>query len=66
MISEIETLYTRLEKLRMTPADRELAKARLEQAEAFAAAIHGAIVKLGQLLRGRGRPGKDLWGSEAL
>jgi len=52
MISEVESLYTRLDKLRMTPADRELAKARLAQAEAFAALLHAALERLGRVVRG--------------
>ncbi|MDH4096417.1 MAG: hypothetical protein OEV81_16710 [Betaproteobacteria bacterium] len=42
-ITELETFYLRLDAMRMTPADRELAKARLDQAEAFAAALHAAL-----------------------
>ena len=53
MITEIETLYTRLDKLPMTPADRELAKARLEQAEAFAEGLHALLAALGRLLPSR-------------
>lgn len=52
MISEVETLYSRLDKVRMTPADRELAKARLAQAEAFAGVLHAAIERLGRLFHG--------------
>lgn len=54
MLTELETLYTRLDKLRMTPAERELAKARLAQAEAFAAALAGAVSALGRLASHRG------------
>ena len=53
MTTEIETLYARLDKLPVTPAERALAKARLEQAEAFAAAVHAAFAGLGRLVRGR-------------
>ncbi len=52
MITEVETLYSRLDKLRMTPADRELAKARLAQAEAFAAGLHAVMERLRRLVRG--------------
>ena len=67
MISEIQTLYSRLDALRMTPADRELARARLEQAEAFAAGLHAAYARLAGLVRSR-RPSarQDLLGPEAL
>jgi len=55
MISEVETLYSRLEKLRMTSADRELAKARLAQAEAFAAGLHAIVSQLSRRVRGASR-----------
>jgi hypothetical protein len=35
-ITELETLYRRLDETRMSAADRELAKARLAQADALA------------------------------
>jgi hypothetical protein len=38
MVNEIQTLYSRLDKLPLTPADRALGKARLEQGDAIAAA----------------------------
>ena len=57
MITEIETLYTRLDKLRMTPAERELAKARLAQAEVFAEAVHAAVAALRRLIPHRGHHG---------
>ena len=79
MITEIETLYSRLEKLPMTPADRVLARARLEQAEAFAAAVHAVFSGLSRLVRGRlihdsrhpdlhpkAKRRQDLWASDAL
>ena len=50
MITEVETLYTRIEMMRMTPAERELARARLEQAEAFAEAVHAAVTGLRKLV----------------
>ncbi|HEX5092266.1 MAG TPA: hypothetical protein VFV84_06200 [Burkholderiales bacterium] len=62
MITEIESLYSRLDRLPVTPAERALAKARLEQAEAFAAAVQGAVAKLSQLVRGRRHKGQGLWG----
>lgn len=56
--TELETLYDRLDKIRMTPADRALAKVRLAQAEAFAEAVHGVVAALKRLLPGQG--GKPL------
>jgi hypothetical protein len=50
MITELEALYKRLDEMRMTPADRELAKARLAQAEAFVAAFEGALARLARLI----------------
>ena len=55
MITEIEALYTRLEQLRLTPADRALARARLEQAEAFAAGLHCVATAVRKLLSARAR-----------
>ena len=55
MITETETLYLRLETLRMTPAERVLARAHLEQAEAFAAAMHRAMTAVKKLLSARSR-----------
>jgi hypothetical protein len=49
MTTEIEALFARLEKMRMTPADRELAKARLAQADAFAAALLASLSWLRRL-----------------
>jgi len=56
--TELEAFYDRLDKIRMTPADRALAKVRMAQAEAFAAAVHGAMTALNKLLRRRS--GKQL------
>jgi hypothetical protein len=53
MITEVETLYDRLDRMRMSPADRHLAKASLEQAEAFAEFLHRALHALTRLSRGR-------------
>jgi hypothetical protein len=57
MMTEIETLYSRLEKLRMTPADRALAAAHLAQAEAFAATMHSALAALRRLIPARNHRG---------
>jgi len=50
MITELDVLYKRIDEMSMTPADRELAKARLAQAEALAAAFEGALTKLARLI----------------
>jgi hypothetical protein len=51
MITEIETLYARLDKMRLTTADRHLAKARLAQAEALADLLHRALASVARLTR---------------
>lgn len=56
--TELETFYDRLDKIRMTPADRALAKVRLAQAEKFAAAVYGLVTALKKLLPGQS--GKQL------
>jgi hypothetical protein len=53
MISEIETLYQRLDEMRMTPADRHMAKVQLARAEALADLLHQAATGLARLLRAR-------------
>ena len=53
MISEIETLYQRLDEMRMTPADRHMAKVQLARAEALADLLHQATTGLARLLRAR-------------
>jgi hypothetical protein len=53
MVTELEALYTRLDKIRMTEADRHMARASLEQAEALADALMGAIALLRRVTRGR-------------
>ena len=50
MITELETLYKRLDEMTMTPADRELAKAHLAQAEALAATFQRALAGLARLI----------------
>lgn len=62
--TELEAFYDRLDKIRMTPADRELAKARLAQAEAFAAALHAAVAAVRKLFSVH--IGQDLSAPEAL
>lgn len=67
MITELEALYKRLDEMHMTPADRELAKARLAQAEALARAFEGALAKFARLIgahsarapRTLGLPGRE-------
>ena len=53
MISKIETLYRRLDEVRMTPADRHMAKVQLARAEALADLLHKAATGLARLLRVR-------------
>ncbi len=64
MTTEIEALFAHLDRMRMTPAERELAKARLEQAEAFAAALHAAVAAVKKLFPAHN--GQDLSAPEAL
>lgn len=67
MITELDVLYQRLDQMNMTPADRELAKARLAQADALAAAFQGAVATLARLIgaqsdrapRTLGLPGRE-------
>lgn len=56
MISELETLFKRLDEMRMSPAERNLAKARLMQAEAIAHGLQAALKALGRLIPGRSAP----------
>ena len=53
MISEIETLYQRLDEMRMTTADRHMAKVQLARAEALTDLLHKAATGLALLLRAR-------------
>jgi len=53
MITELETLYRRLDEMRMSAADRELAKARLAQADALAQFVLAAVAALRRLTRVR-------------
>lgn len=57
-ITELEVFYRRLDAMQMSPAERTMAKARLEQAENFAAAVHGVVTALKKLLPGQS--GKQL------
>lgn len=70
-LSELETLYSRLDSVRMSPAEHALARARLEQAEAFASALHAAARAVKRLAAGitarRARQTRqDVLGSEPL
>lgn len=56
--TELDAFYDRLDKIRMTPADRALAKVRLAQAENFAASLHRLVTALKKLLPGQS--GKQL------
>jgi len=51
MITELEVLYARLDNVRMTAADRALARANLEQAEALADLLAGALALVRRLVR---------------
>lgn len=53
-ITELEAFYLRLDKMRMTAADRELAKARLAQADALAKGMLGAAGLLKRLFSAHG------------
>lgn len=64
--TELETFYDRLDKIRMTPADRALAKVRLAQAESFARLLHDLATALKKFIPARARKGQDMWGPEAL
>lgn len=56
MISELEALFKRLDEMRMTPAERNLAKARLMQAEAIAIGLQACLRALGRLIPGGSAP----------
>jgi hypothetical protein len=60
-ITELETFYLRLDRMRMTPAERELAKAHLAQAEAFAGVLHAGLSWLRRL-----KEGQHVFGPEPL
>jgi hypothetical protein len=52
MMSELEVLYRRLDEMRMTQADRHMAKASLAQAEALAE----LRARAARFIRGRSVP----------
>jgi hypothetical protein len=64
MTTEIEALFAHLDKMRMTPAERDLAKARLAQADALAAALLAAVAAVKKLFPAH--KGQDLSAPEAL
>lgn len=53
MTTELEALYARLDRVRMTEADRHMAKAHLARAEALANFLHSAVVGLTRIIRAR-------------
>jgi hypothetical protein len=55
----INELYARLDEVRMTPADRQLAKASLAQADALATFILAAVAFLARLVTPR--PNRAHW-----
>jgi len=50
MITELEVLYARLDSVRMTAADRALARANLEQAQALSDLLTAALALLRRLV----------------
>ncbi len=55
MISELEALYISVDKIRMSEADRHMAKVRLAQADAFAGLLLGGVDLVKRLLGSRPR-----------
>lgn len=53
MDTELEAIYARLDRMRMSEADRHLARARMAQAEAFAGFLHKAIAAASRLIQGQ-------------
>ena len=53
MTTELEALYARLDRVRMTEADRQMAKANLARAEALANFLQRLAAALARLMRGR-------------
>lgn len=53
MDTELAAIYARLDRIRMSEAERHLARARMEQAEAFAALLHRAVAAVARLMQGR-------------
>lgn len=51
MITELETLYRRLDDMRMSAAERELAKARLAQGDAIARFFLAGASAVSRLMR---------------
>jgi len=57
-ITELEVLYRRLDEVRMTAADRELAKARLAQADAVAGFFLAVAAGFRRLMRAGTAPAR--------
>jgi hypothetical protein len=53
MTTELEALYAHLDRVRMTEADRHMAKVHLARAEALADFLHGAVAGLTRIIRAR-------------
>jgi len=53
MDTELEAIYARLDRMRMSQADRHLARARLAQAEVFASLLHKAVATAARLMQGQ-------------
>jgi hypothetical protein len=52
MDTELEAITTWLDRLRLSEAERHLARAEMERAEAFAELVHRAVKALGRLAQG--------------
>jgi hypothetical protein len=53
MDTELEAMTTWLDRLRISEADRHLARIEMERAEAFAALVHKAVAATTRLIRGQ-------------
>jgi hypothetical protein len=51
--TELEALYAHLDRVRMTEADRQMAKANLARGEALADFLHRAVAGLTRIIRAR-------------
>lgn len=58
-MNDLNMLYSRLDEIRMTPADRQLAKASLAQADALASLVLAAGAFIARLVTPR--PGPAHW-----
>jgi hypothetical protein len=56
MDTELEAISTCLDRLRLSEAERHLARVEMERAEAFAAFVHKAVIALRRLVQGHDAP----------